>query len=291
MNRPVVHGRQRVNPPMWRTRRWSSLDSWRRLAGGVFSVVVLAALAAGAFWVGTQTDVALGVGPSVAHAQATPVVSDRAAMLNGTRVGEVLINGNVVIRMRTDAGGFTAHERAIIIADRLQRWLSGTYSPYDLAVRSGAYGAAEVRAAGALIVTVNTEEAEALGSSSMGLAEAWRDNIMMALGVDTGMAPGGPGDSVSDGQTPGGTWTPSEPYDDKIVPIISLLEGVKIGAARVNGPRSKLDTVNGVAQLETKFQDFLEIDIYVPITTDRPGPGGLDRVQQVGVTGLLDIRL
>lgn len=262
------------------------MDRWSGLAGTVVSVAVLALLGVGSFWVGTH----LGAGSTVAYAQTPPEVSDREVMLDGTRVGEVLINGEVVIRMRTDAGGFTAHERAGIIADRLERWLSGPYSPYDLAVRSGAYGAAELRAAGALIVTVNPEEAQALDSTAMGLAEAWRDNIMMALGVGEA-APGGGADSLAAGESTGGTWTPTEPYDDKIVPIISLLEGVKIGAARVNGPRSKLSQVNAVGQLETSFQDFLEIDIYVPITTDRPGPGGLDRVQQVGVTGLLDIRL
>ena len=36
------------------------------------------------------------------------------------------------------------------------------------------------------------QEAEALGSTSMGLAQAWRDNIMMALGVAA--ADCGPGD-------------------------------------------------------------------------------------------------
>ncbi len=267
-----------------------------------YAALVLA-LAAGAFWLGARADLALGVTPSVAHADtggeiAAPVVSDRAAVIDGQPVGEVLINEAVVIRMRTEAGGFTAHERALIIADRIQRWLSGAFSPHDLAVREGAYDSAELRAAGQLIVTVNSEEADLLGSSAMGLAQAWHDNIMMALGVG-GEVPGTEVAGGEGGETPpvgteaadGGEWTPTEPYDDKIVPIISVLEGVKIGAARVNGPISKLATVEGVAQLETHFKNYLEIDLYVPITTDRPGPGGLDRVQQVGITALGDIEL
>lgn len=263
----------------------------------MFSVAVLAALAVGAFWVGTHA----GAGPDVAYAQGSPNVAYRAATLNGQTVGEVLVNGQIVIRMRTSAGGMSPADRARIIADRIRAWVSGPYSPYDLAVRRGAYGAAELRAHGDLIVTVNPQEAEALGSSSMGLAQAWRDNVMMALGVAaadlpaTGVSGGSTGATGATGATggssAGGTWTPREPYDDKVVPIISVLEGVRIGAARVNGPRSKIDQVNAVAQLETHFQDFLEIDIYVPITTNKPGPGGLDRVQEVGVTGLLDIRL
>lgn len=269
------------------------MNRWRRLAGGALSVVMLAVLAAGAFWVGTH----VGVGPDVAYAQGTPSVNHRAATLNGRTVGEVLVNDQIVIRMRTSAGGMSPQERARIIADRIRNWVSGPFSPYDLAVRRGAYGAAELRAHGNLIVTVNPQEAEALGSTSMGLAQAWRDNIMMALGVAAADLPGpatgvsAGGTAATGGYTAGGAWTPREPYSDKIVPIMSVLEGVRIGAARVNGPRSKIDHVHAVAQLETHFQDFLEIDIYVPITTNRPGPGGLDRVQEVGVTGLLDVRL
>ncbi len=256
------------------------MHAWNSIARGMGYGFLVLTLAAGAFWAGSQ----LTAARSVAYAEPAGVsVSDRAAEINGQPVGEVLINGTVVIRLRTETGGCTAHERAMIVADRIQRWLSGPYSPYDLAVREGARGDAELRAAGQLLVTANADEAAALGSSAMGLAQAWRDNIMMALGVG-GEAPGL-------AAAAGGEWTPSEPYGDKIVPIISILEGTRIGGARVNGPLSKLDQVHAVAQLETHFRDFLEIDIYVPITTNRPGPGGLDRVQQVGVTALGDINI
>ncbi|MFP4250784.1 MAG: hypothetical protein ACLFU7_14075, partial [Armatimonadota bacterium] len=78
-----------------------------------------------------------------------------------------------------------------------------------------------------------------------------------------------------------------EAYGSKIVPIVSVGDEPAIGGARVNGPESKLDDVVACTQLETSFQDFVEIDIYVPVRTR----GGLDRVQQVGVTGLGDLRL
>jgi len=244
-------------------------------------------LAAGAFWLGTHATA--GSSPAWAD-NGSPTVTDQAAQIGGRPVGEVLIDGTVVIRMRTDSGGFSAHERAIIIADRIRRWVSGPFSPYDLAVRRGAYGDAELRAAGQLLVTANAEEAAALDSTATGLAQAWRDNIMMALGAAPELPAGGTGAVPGEGAQ-AGTWTPSEPYDDKFVPIISILEGVKIGAARVNGPQSKVSQVHGVAQLETHFRNYLEIDVYVPITTDRPGPGGLDRVQEVGVTALGDLRI
>ncbi len=267
------------------------MAKWKAIARGIGCVALVLALAAGAFWLGTRAS----WGPSPVWADTVaPVVSDRAAEIDGRPVGEVLIDGNVVIRMRTESGGFTAYERAIIIADRVQRWLAGPWSVDDLMVREGAFGDAELRAAGQLIVTANAEEAAALNSTAMGLAQAWRDNIMMALGAGPETLPAGSG---AIGATPGegaaqsGTWTPSEPYSDKIVPIISVLEGVKIGAARINGPESKVAQVQGVAQLETHFRNYLEIDVYVPITTDRPGPGGLDRVQEVGVTALGDLAI
>lgn len=70
-------------------------------------MVMLAVLAAGAFWVGTH----VGVGPDVAYAQGTPSVNHRAATLNGRTVGEVLVNDQIVIRMRTSAGGMSPQER------------------------------------------------------------------------------------------------------------------------------------------------------------------------------------
>lgn len=292
--------------------------SFIRSAGLVLAV---AGLAAGAFWLGTRTNDALGGSPAVAHADTTaPTVTAQENEIEGQTLGEVIVNGAPVIRMRTHAGGFTAAERATIIAERLRDWVSGSFSPYDIKVRQGDYGAAELRAHGNMIVTVNPQEAAALGSTATGLANAWRDNIMLALGVahanlpeyDTGAET--PGTAVAEGgeQVPaagegvaaggeqaagqqGGqetaAWTPAEEYTDRIVPIISVAEGTKIGVARVNGPRSRVDLVEACAQVETHLQDFLEVDIYVPITTNEPGPGGLNRVQQVGVTALGDIEL
>jgi hypothetical protein len=254
---------------------------------------LMCALAAGAFWLGAQADSALGMGPAVALAQnGAPSVSDRANTIEGTTVGEVLINGDVVIRMRTSAGGFSAPERAMIVAQRIADWTSGSFSPYDLAVRRGTGGAAELRAHGDLIVDVNPAEANALGSSAMGLANAWRANIQMALGVEPAEIPeaGTPvAGTDGTGTAADGTETAAQPvesYGNKVVPIISVGDQAAIGAARVNGPDSKLNDVVACTQLETSFADFVEIDIYVPVKTR----GGLDRVQQVGLTGLGDLR-
>ena len=85
-------------------------------------------------------------------------------------------------------------------------------------------------------------------------------------------------------------WQPEEPYKDKIVPIVSFGEGARLGIARVNGPQSAVDQVQAVAQLETSYKDYVDIEIYVPISTKVPGRT-LDRVQGVGVTGVGDLRI
>ena len=257
---------------------------------GACWVAAVAVLAAGAFLAGTYADRMLGISTSVAHAQDAPVVTDRAAMINRQTVGEVLVNDEVVIRMRTSAGGFTAPERATIIATRVHRWLSGPYTPLDLAIRSTADGGAEVRAAGDLIVGVNPAEAAAIGSTPAGLARAWRNNIWMALGVQppAQVAAAPPAEMVTDPeeiQQVEPTPPAPEGYTDSIVPIFSIGRGTRIGAARVNGPRDAVARVQGVTQLETRFRGFLVIDIYVPVTTE----GGLDRVQRVGLTAIGDL--
>ncbi len=287
------------------------MSTWRKVLRGVCCAALIGALAAGAFFAGTQMDRVLNLAPSVAYAQepaqATPTVEDREAVVNARTVGEVLINDEIVVRMRTSAGGFSAHERATVIADRLRRWLSQPHSPHDLAARRSPHGGAELRAAGVLIAHVNEAEAQAIGSTAMGLADAWRVNVMSALGVEA-PAPAPVADPVAPvADDPEPVDEDDEPlvtevepdeleeidpepelpegFSDRIVPIFSLGRGTRIGAARINGPREAVGRVQGVTQLETRFRDFLVIDIYVPVTTE----GGLDRVQQVGLTAIGDL--
>ena len=88
------------------------MNRWRT-AGGALSVMMLAVLAAGAFWVGTI----LGVGPDVACAQGTPSVNHRAATLNGRTVGEVLVSRPDRDSHAHQCGRYEPQERAQIIAD------------------------------------------------------------------------------------------------------------------------------------------------------------------------------
>lgn len=271
---------------------------FRSMATGAGYALLLCALAGVAFWLGAQADSAVGIGSSVAEAQRgnRPTITDRANRINNQTVGEVLVNGQIVIRMRTSAGGFSAPERARIVAERIRNWVSGPFSPYDLAVHRGSGGAAELRAHGDLIVDVNPSEARALGSSAMGLAQAWQTNIQTAMGVSPSVGTpvtggGGSGGQVGSGAQGGGgrgnyDWR-NVRYEDKIVPILSIGGSTAIGMARVNGPQARVRDVIACTQLEMRWRGVLEIDVYVPVRTR----GGLDRVQQVGVTGLLDIEI
>ena len=271
------------------------MDVMKRLMGPTLAALAVVGLVLAAFMAGGQVRAALGWTPDAALADdaagpATVVVTDQTGVIDGQTVGEVLINGEVIIRLRVAMGGWTPIERAQVVGGRLQTWVAGERSAADLTVAEESATMATIRASGSNLVTVGEGDAAPIDSTPLNLANDWRNNILIALGI----APG-PGETPGTGEgTDQGTepteWVPSEPYSDKIVPILSVLEGVRIGAARVSGPGSKVDTVKGVAQLETHFKDYLEIDLYVPITTETPGRT-LDRVQGVGVNGLGDLRL
>lgn len=77
----------------------------------------------------------------------------------------------------------------------------------------------------------------------------------------------------------------------KVVPIISIGKSTAVGGAQVLGARKNVDAVKAVAQIEGDFLGSVRIKALIPIATDRPGGGSLSRVEGVGVSGILDIRL
>ena len=279
----------------------------RRSFRSVGKAAALVGLVVAAFAIGAIVRGALGTTPDMVFAEDGTAVSvtNRSATIDGDAVGEVLIGEEVVIRLRATLGGLTPDERAMVVASRLLGWANAP-DRYELSVLEIDGGMAVINAGDNSISTVGVGDAEPVDSTPLDLANDWRNNILIALGE----APR-PGVEVADITTPAddtapaddatpaadatpaddtGEWIPEEPYRDKIVPIISVLEGIRIGAARVSGPESKVRTVKAVAQLETDFRRFLEIDVYVPITTATPGKT-IDRVQGVGVTALGDLRL
>lgn len=79
----------------------------------------------------------------------------------------------------------------------------------------------------------------------------------------------------------------------RVVPIISV--GINsrnaIGAAQVLGPRKQVDQVRAVAQLEADlFGREIRIRGLIPVASDRD-LSNIKRVENVGVSGIVDLRL
>ena len=80
----------------------------------------------------------------------------------------------------------------------------------------------------------------------------------------------------------------------KVVPILSVGQGISAGAAQVSGPRSAVDQVQAVAQVEgnVRIGTSLRLKALVPVSTRNVKSDiGLKRVYGVGITGLIDARL
>ena len=83
----------------------------------------------------------------------------------------------------------------------------------------------------------------------------------------------------------------------KVVPILSVVVGVQvsgasyIGAAQVQGPKSAVDKVQAVAQVEAQWSDVARLRGLIPVDSLNPIGGDLHRVYGVGVSALIDFSL
>ena len=76
----------------------------------------------------------------------------------------------------------------------------------------------------------------------------------------------------------------------KVVPIVSMGDGTRIGAAQVGGiSKDSVDRTQAVAQLELSFQG-IRIRVLIPIDSLNPIQQ-FRRVQGIGVTAIIDVRL
>ncbi|MEW5947157.1 MAG: hypothetical protein AB1742_13250 [bacterium] len=76
----------------------------------------------------------------------------------------------------------------------------------------------------------------------------------------------------------------------KVVPIVALGAGTRVGAAQVTGPKDLVDKTVVVVQVETKFgAKNLDVEVFVP--SDSENPLDFNRVEGVGVSALIDLRL
>ena len=76
----------------------------------------------------------------------------------------------------------------------------------------------------------------------------------------------------------------------KVVPIVSIGNGTRIGAAQVGGvTKAAVDRVKAVGQLEGEF-NRIRAQALIPIDSENP-LRQFKRVQGVGVTAIIDVKL
>lgn len=221
-------------------------------------LIVITALCAALYLPSSRTST-----PSYA---ASAEVMAREVTLDGRQAGEILVGEQVVIRLRTSAGGLTPYQRAQDVAQRIQG-VMGTASSGSIAMKH-ANSQYVVMAGSTMIVTADSAEAQLNGTTRAGLANLWALRLSTALGV-----------SIAD-----------PPTGQKIVPIISIGSGTRVGGALVSGAKSRLDKVVAVAQIEGNFGGSVRVRALVPVSTTNVVQN-ITRVPETAVIGLVDIKL
>lgn len=79
-------------------------------------------------------------------------------------------------------------------------------------------------------------------------------------------------------------------YVTKVVPIITFGSGGYVGAAQVMGTQALVDQVQAVIQVEGNFNgQTFRVKALIPI--DSKNPTNFTRVQGVGVSAVIDVRI
>ena len=82
----------------------------------------------------------------------------------------------------------------------------------------------------------------------------------------------------------------STEYATKVVPIITIGGGTYIGAAQVTGEQGLIDQTKAVLQIEAAFGgNQFRVKTLIPI--DSENPTNFSRVQGVGVSALIDVKI
>lgn len=231
---------------------------------------------------------ALSVSPSMAVSPASgaAAVTYGSSMLGGQPVGDVIVNGQTVLRIRTAAGGYSPPERARMVADRLQEMMNEGLRPQDIGV-GRLNGEDVVMARGQAIVTADDRHAALNGTTPRLLASQWAGNLENVMSGRSIGAVSRASESTPSGY---GTAPVETPVSQKIVPIISIGQGLRVGAAVVAGPNYMLDQVKAVAQLDGQFAGSVRVRVLVPVSTENV-VSNIQRVPETSVIGLADIKL
>jgi hypothetical protein len=262
-----------------------------RLGKRITPWLLLAAACAGAYGLGHLAQTASpALTGDVAWAANGPAASFNAVPVTvaGREAGTLRYGTQELLVIVMPGGGMSGYERAVIVANRINDQVRAGVPGSEINCNPRNNQMVVTGRNGVSLLTINPDDARQAGQTIDQLATDWTSRIRMALGAPA--LPGATGTGGQPGNPTAQGWQPNEPYNDRFVPILSVLQGVRIGIARVNGPQSAVGMVQAVAQLETKFENFLEIDVYVPVSTREPGKS-LARVQSVGITGLGDLRL
>jgi hypothetical protein len=76
----------------------------------------------------------------------------------------------------------------------------------------------------------------------------------------------------------------------KVVPILSVGQGKYVGAVQVMGPKSAVQKVKAVAQVETKFAGTVRLKAMIPVESKNVVEN-IRRVPGVGISGIVDLKL
>lgn len=81
----------------------------------------------------------------------------------------------------------------------------------------------------------------------------------------------------------------SNDYATKVVPIITVGDGSRAGAAQVSGPQAQVDKCKAALQIESSFFGSFRAKVLVPI--DKVAITDINRVQGVGVSAQIDVKI
>lgn len=81
----------------------------------------------------------------------------------------------------------------------------------------------------------------------------------------------------------------SSDYATKVVPIITVGDGSYAGAAQVSGPKAQVDQCQAALQIEASFFKSFRAKALIPV--DKVAVSGMNRVQGVGVSAQIDVKI
>jgi hypothetical protein len=105
----------------------------------------------------------------------------RAATLNGKSVGEVLVNGQAAIRMRTSYDGLPPLQRAEQAASRLRKAISPQFKPADIKIGELSGDRIALAIGDKIICIADEPQAKMLKLSTKRLAMSWAASLKKAL--------------------------------------------------------------------------------------------------------------